>query len=61
RMRKTLDKFTDDDYIRLVKMTNTQKVRDILETHSRDRPSALVLKLIMKQPRYMGFAKTLFR
>jgi len=61
RLRKTLDKFRDKDYDKLIGLTNKRRIINVLESYSRDKPSSLLLQLLLKEPRYLGFAVTLLR
>jgi geranylgeranyl reductase family protein len=54
-IRKTLDKFSSEDYDELIKLFSKQKVQTILETNSRDYPTKFILDLILAQPRFLKF------
>ena len=55
-IRNKLDKFSDEKYDKLVNIFNQDKIKQILETHDRDKPSKFMLKLLMKEPRLLQFA-----
>ncbi|MBR9683312.1 NAD(P)/FAD-dependent oxidoreductase [Candidatus Woesearchaeota archaeon] len=59
-IRKTLDKFSDRDYNKLINLTSQPQLQKILETHSRENPKKLLQKLLLKEPRLLSFSKYLF-
>jgi len=59
-LRKTLNKFSDQDYNKLIYLLSKPKNKKLLETHSRENPKKLFKKLILKEPRLLCFAKHLF-
>ncbi len=60
RMRNILNKFSDNDYDRLLGLMNQEKVRKILKKYDRDTPIPLVTNLLIKEPRFLLFSKVLF-
>ncbi|MBI2545669.1 NAD(P)/FAD-dependent oxidoreductase [Candidatus Woesearchaeota archaeon] len=58
-MRKAMDKFSHDDYNYLVKLFTRRRTREILESYDRDYPSQFMLKLLIREPRLLYFAKML--
>ncbi len=54
-IRKTLDKFSPEDYNELINLFSTTKVKRILETKSRDYPTKFILDLILAQPKVLKF------
>lgn len=54
-IRKTLDKFSPEDYNELIELFSTSKVKKIFETKSRDYPTKFILDLILAQPRVLKF------
>jgi geranylgeranyl reductase family protein len=60
KLRKVMDKFTDNDYNRLVEWCGREKVKGILESESRDFPSRFLLKLALSEPRLAIFARHLY-
>jgi len=60
RIRRILNKFSDNDYDKLIKLMNSEKVRAVLKKYDRDTPIPLVTNLILKEPRFLAFAKVLF-
>ena len=61
KIRNILNRFSDSDYDRLISLMNQDKVRKILKKYDRDTPIPLVANLLMKEPRFLLFARTLFR
>jgi len=55
-IRNKLDKFTDQNYNKLVDMFTQDKIKKVLETKDRDYPSKFALELFIKEPRLLGFA-----
>ena len=60
RIRKMLNKFSDDDYGMLLELMDKAKVRKILKKYDRDTPIPLVINLLLKEPRFLLFLKKLF-
>src|SRR3989344_109309 len=60
KIRNILNRFSDSDYDRLISLMNQDKVRKILKKYDRDTPIPLVANLLMKEPRFLLFARTLF-
>ena len=56
-IRKILNRFSDKDYDRLVKLMCQEKVRKILKKYDRDTPIPLVANLLLKEPRFLYFSK----
>lgn len=54
-IRKKLDKFTDQDYNKLVNLFSQERIKRILETKDRDYPSKFILELLLKEPRLLRF------
>ncbi len=57
QIRKALDRFSNKDYDRLVKMAGQNKVKNILKNVNRDLSSKLVVKLIFAEPRFLGYLR----
>lgn len=55
--RNMMDKFRDKDWIKLINTINSNK--DILETHKRDNIFMMMLRLLIKNPGLLYFAKYL--
>ncbi len=53
--RKTLDRFTDKDYNKLIRLCKQDKIKNLLESHSRDYPSKFFIKMLLKEPRFLTF------
>ncbi len=60
-LRNVLDRFTDEDHNRLIELVNNENIKRLLDKEDRDRPTKIVFKSVMKEPRLLLFAKTLFR
>jgi geranylgeranyl reductase family protein len=58
KLRTILNKFTDDDWNKLIHLLSQKHVRPILEKHDREHPWKL-LKAVVKEPRLVQFAKYL--
>lgn len=59
-MRKMLDKFNDKDYNKLISMVNKNVIKNIISEHDREFPSKIIAKLLIKEPRFLGYVKYLF-
>lgn len=59
KLRKYLDKFTDKDYDKLVKMLKNKNLANVLETESRDNPIKLLSKAMFAKPSLLTFVKKL--
>jgi len=55
-IRKTLNKFSDEDYNSLINLFKQEKLKVILEDYERDFPSKFLFKLLLKEPRLLKFA-----
>ncbi|MBN2454059.1 NAD(P)/FAD-dependent oxidoreductase [Candidatus Woesearchaeota archaeon] len=56
-MRKAMNKFSDEDYEKLVNIFKKEKNRKLLENYERDAPSKFAFKLALREPRLLGFAR----
>ena len=59
RIRNMLNKFSDKDYDKLLGLMDSEKVRGVLKKYDRDSPIPLVMNLLLKEPRFLGFGKVL--
>jgi digeranylgeranylglycerophospholipid reductase len=57
KIRNTLNKFSDNDYDKLLGLMNQEKVKKILKKYDRDNPIPLVTNLLLKEPRFLLFSK----
>jgi len=57
KIRNILNKFSDKDYDKLLKLMNQEKVKKILKKYDRDTPIPLVLNLLLREPRFLLFSK----
>ena len=53
KIRNILNKFSDNDYDRLLNLMSQEKVRKILKKYDRDTPIPLVANLLLKEPRFL--------
>ena len=60
RIRRILNKFSDIDYDKLIDLMDQNKVRKILKKYDRDTPIPLVVNLLLKEPRFLGFLRKAF-
>ncbi|MDP3766186.1 MAG: NAD(P)/FAD-dependent oxidoreductase [Nanoarchaeota archaeon] len=60
KIRGMLNKFSDNDYDKLLDLMNNEKVRRILKKYDRDTPIPLVFNLLLREPRFLYFSKMLF-
>jgi len=61
RIRNILNKFSDNDYDKLLELMSQGKVREVLKKYDRDTPIPLVTNLLLKEPRFLLFSKVFFR
>src|SRR3989338_9569746 len=59
RIRTTMDKFSDGDWDKLVSLIGQEKIKMILEKHTRENPQPILLKALWKEPRLIYFMKFL--
>ena len=55
-----LNKFSDKDYDMLLNLMSQEKVKKILKKYDRDSPLPLLANLLIREPRFLCFSKTLF-
>ncbi len=60
KIRGMLNKFSDEDYARLLSLMNQEKVRKVLKKYDRDTPIPLVANLLLREPRFLGFIGKVF-
>jgi flavin-dependent dehydrogenase len=60
-LRNILDGFNDDDYNKLVQILDKKSIKELLNKEDRDKPSRIIFKSIIKQPKLLLFARTLLR
>lgn len=58
KLRGILNKFTDEDWNKLIALLSKEKVKTILEKHDREKPWKL-LTAVIKEPRLIQFGKYL--
>ena len=60
KIRKILNKFSDDDYDCLLSLMSQEKVKRLLKKYDRDTPIPLVMNLLLREPKFLKFAKFVF-
>jgi len=60
KIHQILDKFSDADWDTLVQYIETSGVSKVLEQHTRDNPFPIVLKALLKEPRFLKFVRYLW-
>ncbi|MBU0459259.1 MAG: NAD(P)/FAD-dependent oxidoreductase [Nanoarchaeota archaeon] len=60
QIRKVLNKFSDRDYNKLFFLINQPKIKRVMQQHTRDNPLPLLIKTLLKEPRFLYFMKYLF-
>lgn len=58
-MRKAMDRFSDNDYNKLIYLFGKERNRKVLEQHDRDFPSKFMAKLLLNEPQLLLFARFL--
>ncbi len=59
-IRNALNKFSDNDYGKLLNLMNQAKIRKVLKKYDRDTPIPLVTNLLIKEPRFLFLSKVFF-
>lgn len=60
KVHQIFDKFSNGDWDKLVGYVNQPKIQKVFEQHTRDNPIPLVMKSLLKEPRFLRFGKYLF-
>jgi geranylgeranyl reductase family protein len=60
RLHKMFQKFSDKDWDRLIHYINQPRIQKILHKHTRENPFPIVIKSLLKEPRFLYFMKYLF-
>ena len=60
KIRTILNKFSNQDYHKLINLISKPKIKKLLSTHSRESPKKLLQKIFLKEPRFLRFLKKLF-
>lgn len=61
KLRDTLNKFTDEEYDKLVRIMGGERVKKVVKKYDRDTPLPLLFNLAVREPRLYSFAKVLWR
>ncbi|MBI2660085.1 hypothetical protein HYX07_02895 [Candidatus Woesearchaeota archaeon] len=56
-----LNKFSDEDYDKLLGLMSQEKVKKVLKKYDRDTPIPLVANLLLREPRFLHFSRFMFR
>jgi digeranylgeranylglycerophospholipid reductase len=59
-LRKVMNRFSDEDYNKLVALMNKPKNKRLLEKYERDVPSKFAFMMALQEPGLWGFVKYLF-
>ena len=59
-VQKIFNKFSDEDWDRLVEYIAQPRIQRVFEKYTRDNPIPLVLNSLLKEPRLLRFGKYLF-
>jgi len=60
-IRKLMNKFTQENYNELIRMCEREGVKKSIYKFDREYPRKLMLDLILKEPKFLKFAKCIFR
>ena len=60
KLRRMLDKFSDKDYNKLLKLMGDRKIKSILEEENRDKPGKVVFKAILAKPSFLQYIMKIF-
>ena len=60
-IRRIIDKFSDKDYNKLIKIVDSKKIKNVLNKNNRDNPKMLILKSILAKPSLLLFIKKLIK
>ncbi|MBI4983548.1 NAD(P)/FAD-dependent oxidoreductase [Candidatus Woesearchaeota archaeon] len=60
RLRKIFNKFSDEDWDKLLSLLNRPKIQRLLERYTRENPLPLVVKALITEPKLWYFSKFLF-
>ena len=59
-IRKMMDKFSPEDFNELLSLVQKPKTKEIIETYERDKPSKMMLPLLLSQPKLLKYLAKLF-
>jgi digeranylgeranylglycerophospholipid reductase len=60
KLRQVMNKFSDEDYNKLIALMNKPRNRKLLENFERDAPSRFAFRMVLQEPGLWGFVKYLF-
>ena len=60
KVHTILTKFTDQDWDCLAHLINQPKIKKIIEQHTRENPAPILIKSLLKEPRFLFYFKHLF-
>lgn len=58
-LRKAMDRFSEQEWNDLIALFSKEKLRNVLETKSRDYPTKFILDLLLAEPRLLKYGKKL--
>jgi digeranylgeranylglycerophospholipid reductase len=59
-IRKMMNKFDKEDYNSLISLCKQDKVKNLISKHEREYPISLLMKLGLREPRFLKFLRFLF-
>ena len=57
QIRRIMNKFPSEEYDRLTSLFKKERVREVIETYDRDFPSKFLFKLLLREPRFLAYAR----
>ena len=60
KIRRILNRFSDEDYDYLLGLMNQDRIKKTLKKYDRDTPIPLILNLLLKEPRFLKYARFAF-
>ncbi len=60
KIRKTLDKFSDNDYNYLIELMNKERAAKVMAASDREYPGTFAMKMLLAEPRMLYFVRHLF-
>ena len=60
-IRKLMNRFSKEDYNKLIQLCEKKSVKDLIYKYDREYASKLLFKLLINQPKFASFGECLFR
>lgn len=60
RLRQAMDRFKPEDWEKLIRLFEQDRLKKILETNDRESPRRFLMSMILKEPRLLCFARYMF-